>query len=112
MSQQLLQTERVAASLDIQLRVGMPEQVHRGFLHASVMIIIPNRITERIQGHLVAILRDKQRGCRVTAAVLQIVLHDLDQCLEERHDLLITRLHVAEKHCPGGKVQVSDLQVE
>ena len=51
-------------------------------------------------------------GCGVTAAVLQIVLHDLDQCLRERHDLLITRLHVAEKYCPGGKVQVSDLQVE
>lgn len=51
-------------------------------------------------------------GCGVAAAVLQIVLHDLDQCLRERHDLLITRPHVAEKHCPGRKVQVSDLQVE
>ena len=44
--------------------------------------------------------------------MLQILLHDLGQCLRERHDLLITRLHVAEKHCPGGKVQISDLQVE
>ena len=59
MSQQLLQTERVAASLDIQLRIGVPEQVHRGLVHASAMIIIPNRIAERIQRHLVAILRDK-----------------------------------------------------
>lgn len=44
--------------------------------------------------------------------MLQILFHDLDQCLRERHDLLIARLHVAKKHCPGGKVQVSDLQVE
>ena len=76
------------------------------------MIIIPYRIAKRIQGHLVAILRDKQRSCRVAAAVLQIVLHDFDQGLRERYDLLITRLHVAEKYCPGGKVQISDLQVE
>ena len=51
-------------------------------------------------------------GCRVAGTMLQILLHDLDQCLGERHDLLIARLHVAEKHCPGGKVQISDLQVE
>lgn len=51
-------------------------------------------------------------GCGVAAAVLQILLHDLDQCLGERYDLLITRLHVAEKYCPGRKVQISDLQVE
>ena len=112
MSQQLLQTERVAASLDIQFGVGVPEQVHRGLIHASAMIIIPHRIAKRIQSHLVAILRDKQRSCRVAGTMLQILLHDLDQCLRERHDLLITRLHVAEKHCPGGKVQISDLQVE
>ena len=37
---------------------------------------------------------------------------NFDQCLGERHDLLIARLHVAKKHCPSGKVQVSDLQVE
>ena len=51
-------------------------------------------------------------GCRVAGTVLKIVLHDPDQRLGKRHDLLITRLHVAEEHCPGGKVQVSDLQVE
>lgn len=28
------------------------------------------------------------------------------------YDLLIARFHVAEKHCPGGKIQISDLQVE
>ena len=112
MSQKLLQAERVAASLDIQFGVGVPEQVHRGLIHASAMIIIPNRIAERIQCHLVAILRNKQRGCEVAAAVFQIVLHDPDQRLGKRHDLLITCLHVAEKHCPGGKVQISDLQVE
>lgn len=55
-AQQLLQTERIAASLDIQFGVGMPEQVHRCFLHASAMVIIPHRIAKRIQGHLVAIL--------------------------------------------------------
>ena len=37
---------------------------------------------------------------------------NFDQCLGEWHDLLIARLHVAKKHCPSGKVQVSDLQVE
>ena len=51
-------------------------------------------------------------GCGVAAAMLQILLHDPDQRLGKRHDLLITRLHVAKKHCPSGKVQISDLQVE
>ena len=44
--------------------------------------------------------------------MLQILFHDPDQRLGKRHDLLITRLHVAKKYCPGGKVQISDLQVE
>ena len=55
-AQQLLQTDWVAASLDIQFGVGMPEQMQRGLLHASAVVIVPYCIADSADAHSSPIL--------------------------------------------------------
>lgn len=56
MAQKLLEPERVAASLDVQLGVGVPEQMDGRFLDASLVIVGPHCIPQCADGQLSLIL--------------------------------------------------------
>ena len=60
-AQKLLEPERVAASLNVQFGVGVPEQMDGRFLDASFVIVGPHCIPQCADGQLYAILRYKQQ---------------------------------------------------
>ena len=112
MAQKLLEPERVAASLDVQLGVGVPEQMDGRFLDASLVIVGPHCIPQCADGQLYAILRYEQQVRGSTIPIYQVLFQNFGQCPGKRDDLLISGLHVAEEHRPIGEVDILDFQVD
>ena len=112
MAQKLLKPERVAACLDVQLGIGVPEQVDGRFLDASLVIVGPHCIPQCADGQLYAILRYEQQVRGSTVPIYQVLFQNFGQRPGERDDLLISGLHVAEEHRPIGEIDILDFQVD
>lgn len=83
MAQKLLEPERVAASLNVQFGVGVPEQMDGRFLDASFVIVGPHRIPQCADGQLYAILRYEQQIRGSTIPIYQVLFQNFGRCPQE-----------------------------